>query len=149
MAWRIVLGVVIAIALSWIALALSLVLIRPRGSFLLEALRLLPDTLRLLRRLAADRTLPRIVRIRLWMLFGYLAFPLDIIPDFIPIIGYADDVIIVCAVLRSVVRQAGADAVQRHWPGSRDGLAALWRAAGLPGSPDPRQRAANMGDPGR
>jgi len=60
-----------------------------------------------------------------------LAFPLDIIPDFIPVIGYADDAIMVCAVLRSVVRRAGPDAVRRHWPGSPDGLAALWRAAGL------------------
>lgn len=61
--------------------------------------------------------------------------PFDLIPDFIPVIGYADDAIIVAAVLRSVVRRAGADAVRRHWPGTQDGLAALWRAAGLPGSP--------------
>jgi uncharacterized membrane protein YkvA (DUF1232 family) len=75
------------------------------------------------------------VRVRLWLLFGYLAMPFDLIPDFIPVIGYADDAIIVAAVLRSVVRRAGADAVRRHWPGTQDGLAALWRAAGLPGSP--------------
>jgi uncharacterized membrane protein YkvA (DUF1232 family) len=65
----------------------------------------------------------------------YLAVPIDIIPDFIPVIGYADDAIMVAAVLRSVVRRAGSDAVRRHWPGTRDGLAALWRVAGLPGSP--------------
>ena len=102
------------------------------GSFLQEALRLLSDTLRLLKRLALDKTLPRGVRVRLWLLFVYLATPFDLIPDFIPIIGYADDAIIVCAVLRSVVRRAGAEAGRRHWPGSDDGLAALWRAAGLP-----------------
>jgi uncharacterized membrane protein YkvA (DUF1232 family) len=131
-AWKIALGVGITLLFSWGLLAMFLLRIRPRGSFLQEALRLLPDTLRLLKRLALDKTLPRGVRVRLWLLFVYLAMPFDLIPDFIPIIGYADDVIIVCAVLRSVVRRAGAEAVRRHWPGSDDGLAALWRAAGLP-----------------
>jgi len=70
--------------------------------------------------------------LRLWLLFVYLAMPFDLIPDFVPIVGYGDDAIIVCAVLRSVVRRAGAEAVRRHRPGSDDGLAARWRAAGLP-----------------
>jgi uncharacterized membrane protein YkvA (DUF1232 family) len=65
----------------------------------------------------------------------YLACPVDIIPDFISVIGYADDAIIVCWVLRSVVRRAGAEAVRRNWPGTQAGLAALWRVAGLPSAP--------------
>jgi hypothetical protein len=51
------------------------------------------------------------------------------------VIGYADDAIIVCLVLRSVVRRAGPAAIRQHWPGTRDGLEALWRAAGLPNGP--------------
>jgi uncharacterized membrane protein YkvA (DUF1232 family) len=35
--------------------------------------------------------------------------PIDLIPDFIPVLGYADDAIIVVAVLRSVVRRVGLD----------------------------------------
>jgi uncharacterized membrane protein YkvA (DUF1232 family) len=69
----------------------------------------------------------------LWFLFAYLALPIDLIPDFIPIVGYADDAIIVCLVLRSVVRRAGPEAVRRNWPGTPDGLRVLWRVAGLPG----------------
>ena len=65
-----------------------------------QALRLLPDLLSLLRRLAADRTLPRGIRVRLVLLLGYLASPIDLVPDFLPVIGYADDVIIVALVLR-------------------------------------------------
>ncbi|GAA5026060.1 hypothetical protein GCM10023317_73160 [Actinopolymorpha pittospori] len=61
----------------------------------------------------------------------YLAIPIDLIPDFIPILGYADDAIIVTLVLRSVVRHAGLDAVQRHWPGTPDGFTALTRLTGL------------------
>jgi uncharacterized membrane protein YkvA (DUF1232 family) len=133
--WRIVISLATGLSLSWAALALFLVLARPKGSLLQEALRLLPDTIRLLRRLATDATLPRGVRVRLWLLFAYLALPFDLIPDFIPVIGYADDAIIVAAVLRSVVRRAGPDAVRRLWPGTPDGLAALWRAARLPAAP--------------
>ena len=64
---------------------------------------------------------------RLALLLGYLALPFDLIPDFIPVLGYADDAIIVTLVLRSVVRRAGEDAVRAHWPGSDDGFAALAR----------------------
>src|SRR4051794_9841232 len=68
-----------------------------------ELLWLLPGVLRLLRRLAADGTLPRGVRVRLWLLLAYLALPIDLIADFIPVLGYADDAV-VALVLRSVVR---------------------------------------------
>jgi len=133
---RALISLTVALLVAWGVLVLFLVFARPKGSLVKEAMRLFPDTLRLLRRLATDSTLPRGVRVRLWLLFVYLAVPVDIIPDFIPVIGYADDAIIVCAVLRSVVRRAGADAIRRHWPGTQAGLAALWRVARLAGSPD-------------
>lgn len=125
----------VGLLVAWGALVIVLLIARPKGSLLPEAVRLVPDTLKLLHRLAADTTLPRGVRIRLGALFVYLALPVDIIPDFIPIVGYADDAIIICLVLRSVVRHAGSTAIRRHWPGTDAGLAALWRAAGLPGAP--------------
>ena len=62
-------------------------IVRPRGGLLREALRILPDALRLIRRLAADNTLPRGVRVRLALLLVYLAIPLDLIPDFIPVLA--------------------------------------------------------------
>lgn len=122
-----------ALVIAWLILLALLVAAKPPGSLLQEALRVLPDTLRLLRRLATDRSLPRGLRVRLWLLFAYLACPVDLVPDFIPVLGYADDAIIVCAVLRSIVRRAGPEPVRRHWPGSEAGLAVLWRLAGLPG----------------
>jgi len=123
-----------ALLLAWLALIVALVLARPRGVLLREALRLLPDVLRLIRRLAADPDLPRGVRIRLGALLAYLALPIDLIPDFIPVLGYADDAIIVTAVLRSVARRAGVSAVRAHWPGTDDGFTALARLTGLPGT---------------
>jgi uncharacterized membrane protein YkvA (DUF1232 family) len=71
------------------------------------------------------------VRVRLALLMVYLASPIDLIPDFLPVIGYADDAIIVAFVLRSVVRRSGIEAVRAHWPGSDDGFAALSRLTGL------------------
>lgn len=124
-------GLAVALLLSWVVLVSALLVMRPRGNLLTEALRLLPDLLRLIPRLAADKSLPRGVRIRLALLVVYLAVPIDLIPDFIPVLGYADDAIIVTWVLRSVVRHAGLDAVRAHWPGTDDGFDAMARLTGL------------------
>jgi uncharacterized membrane protein YkvA (DUF1232 family) len=128
-AWAAV-GVVGGLLLLWLALVAALWIARPDDLRLRDLVRLLPDVVRLLRRLAGDATLPRGVRVRLWLLLGYLAMPIDLVPDVIPVIGYADDAIVVALVLRSVVRRAGPDAVVRHWPGTPDGLAAVQRLTG-------------------
>ena len=130
-AWTLV-GVLGGLLLCWLVLRAVLWTARPDEMRARELLRLLPDVLRLVHRLAGDRTLPRGVRVRLWLLLVYLAVPIDLVPDFVPVLGHADDAIVVALVLRSVVRRAGAAAVERHWPGTPDGLAALRRASRLP-----------------
>jgi uncharacterized membrane protein YkvA (DUF1232 family) len=130
--WSVLAGVVGGVLLLWLALIVALWIGRPDELRVREALRLLPDLVRLLRRLAADSTLPRGVRVRLWLLLAYLALPFDLVPDFIPVIGYADDVVIVAFALRSVTRRAGSEALDRHWPGSADGLRAVRRLARIP-----------------
>ncbi|MFD8970709.1 YkvA family protein [Streptomyces sp. NPDC059568] len=130
-----VLAIVGGLILAWLLALAALLIVRPRGNLLTEAVRLLPDLLRLIPRLARDPQLPRGIRVRLWLLLAYLAMPIDLIPDFIPVLGYADDAIIVAAVLRSVVRAAGSEALDHHWPGTPDGLAAVRRLAGLPTGP--------------
>src|SRR5262249_7120026 len=134
--WDLLIGVAAALVLAWIASVIALAIARPRGGLLQEAVRILPDTLRLIHRLAADETRPPGVRMRLGLLMLYLAIPIDLIPDFIPVIGYADDAVIVTVVLRSVVRRAGLDAVRAHWPGTEDGFTALCRLTGLTAPPD-------------
>ncbi|HYQ77429.1 YkvA family protein [Cellulomonas sp.] len=130
--WTLV-GVLGGVLLLWLALVASLWATRPDELRLRELLRLLPDVVRLVRRLAADRGLARGVRVRLWLLLGYLALPFDLVPDVIPVLGWVDDAIVVALVLRSAVRRAGPEALVRHWPGSPEGLAALRRLARLPG----------------
>ena len=90
--------------------------------------------MRLLKCLSADPEMPRGIRIRLALLLAYLALPIDLIPDFIPVLGYADDAVIVALVLRSVTRRAGPEALTKHWPGTPEGLAALRRLCRLPES---------------
>jgi uncharacterized membrane protein YkvA (DUF1232 family) len=123
--WTISLGVVGGLVLVWAVLAAVLWLTKPDEYELKEAFRLLPDLIRLIKRLAADPDTPSGVRIRLALLLVYFALPIDLIPDFVPVIGYADDAIIVALVLRSATRRAGPDALARHWPGTPEGLNAL------------------------
>jgi uncharacterized membrane protein YkvA (DUF1232 family) len=132
--WRLLLVVLAGVVVLWVTVVAALFVAgRRTGSpmTLREAMRLLPDVVRLLRRLSTDPGLPRSLRWRLLLLIGYLALPIDLVPDFVPVAGYADDVLLVAWVLRSVVRRAGPEALDRHWPGSPQGLAVVRRLAGL------------------
>jgi uncharacterized membrane protein YkvA (DUF1232 family) len=129
--WGVLAAVVGGLLLLWGVLLLLLWRARPPDLTVREALRLLPDLVRMVRRLAADRTVPRGVRVRLWLLLAYLLSPVDLVPDVVPVLGYADDVIIAAIAIRSVVRHAGLDDVARHWPGSPEGLTVLTRLAGI------------------
>ena len=127
-----VLGGLLAVYLLLLAALWRYSRTHPEAVTMRDTLWLLPDVLRLLRRLAADKALPRGVRLRLVALLVYLAVPIDLVPDFIPVLGYADDAIAIALVLRSVVRRAGPDALAKHWPGTPDGLQLVSRFAGLP-----------------
>ncbi len=133
----VVLAVVGGFVVLWLLLVGTLWIAarrQSRGSDLRGMVRLVPDIIRLVTRLARDSSLPGGVRLRLALLLGYLALPIDLVPDVVPVVGYADDVVVVALVLRSVVRRAGPDAIERHWPGTPDGLAAVLRLAGVRGA---------------
>jgi len=112
-------------------IAVALIRAKRRGQDLRALLRLIPDLARLLTRLARDRTIPLRVRARILIAILYNVQPINLIPDFIPVIGLLDNLVITLWAIRSTVRHAGADALTRHWPGSPAGLALLFRAARL------------------
>jgi uncharacterized membrane protein YkvA (DUF1232 family) len=132
--WQVVVAVALGLLLLWLVLVGGLLLAsrqEARRTDLRAVLRLVPDVVRLLRRLSRDPALPRGVRVRLVLLLVYLLLPIDLVPDFIPVIGYADDAIVVALAIRSVVRAAGPEALDRHWPGTPEGLRAVRRIARL------------------
>ena len=130
--WSVAAGVLSGLVLMWLAIAVVLWVARPGDLSVADAARLIPDLLRLVKGLAGDGSLPPGVRIRLVLLIAYLAMPIDLIPDFIPVIGFLDDAVIVALVLRSAVRKAGPAALAKHWPGTPEGLIAVCRLCGLP-----------------
>ena len=129
--WSIPLGILAGLVLLWLVFAIVLWFAKPDEFAIRDAVRLLPDVLRLIKRLAADPETPRGVRVRLVLLLCYLALPIDLIPDFVPVLGYADDAIVVAIVLRSATRAAGSDSLDKHWPGTPEGLSALKRLCRL------------------
>jgi uncharacterized membrane protein YkvA (DUF1232 family) len=132
--WGILLGIVVALLAIWVVMVVVLYVVARKEedpTTLRDVLRLIPDVVRLIRRLAVDPDLPRGVRWRLWALLAYLLLPIDLIPDFIPVVGYADDAVVVALALRSVVRASGPEALDRHWPGTSQGLKTVRRLAGV------------------
>jgi hypothetical protein len=128
-----VIAVLISLAILWLVFVAALAILRPKVG-LHDAVRILPDLLLMLGGIAQDGTLPFTVRVRLWLLLFYLALPLDIVPDVIPIVGYADDAILTAWVIRSVVRRSGIETLTRHWPGSPEGLDVVRALAGVAAS---------------
>lgn len=132
--WLIVaLTVAGGILLLWIALIVALWVQQRRSGASVDwrqIARLIPDVIRLIGRLARDRSVPRGTRWWLLALLGYLLLPIDLVPDFIPVLGFADDAIVAAIVLRFAIRHAGRDAVERHWPGTPEGLQAVLRLIG-------------------
>ena len=95
--------------------------------------RLVPDCVILGRRLLGDRRVPLRHKVALALLVAYLAFPIDLVPDFIPVVGYLDDAALVVVVLRALVRSSGPELLREHWPGSGRGLALVLRLTYSPG----------------
>ena len=70
-------------------------------------------------------------RAGLFLVLGYLALPVDLVPDFLPGVGQLDDAVLLGLALRVVVRGGGIDLVREAWPGPQASLTLVLRAAGL------------------
>jgi uncharacterized membrane protein YkvA (DUF1232 family) len=88
----------------------------------------IPDCIVLVSRLLRDERVPRRRKLLLVGLTGYLALPFDLVPDFIPVAGQLDDLIVVALVLRHLVRTSGAALIREHWPGPERSVEMLIRA---------------------
>ena len=90
-----------------------------------------PDCVILFSRLLRDPRVPRRSKVLVVALIPYLALPFDLIPDFIPVAGQADDAILVALVLRVLVKRTDAVVLRELWPGPDRSLLAVFRLAGV------------------
>jgi uncharacterized membrane protein YkvA (DUF1232 family) len=114
--------------LAYVAL-LAILLVAGRRLDARALVRFIPDCLVLLRRLIGDRRVARRRKLALLGLAAYLSNPIDLVPDFIPVAGQLDDVIVAALALRYTLRSGGPELLRGHWPGPDRSLAAVMRLA--------------------
>ena len=124
--WVAAAGVTVAVY----ALAIVGLLVASRREDAAALAAFIPHCLVLFRRLLADPRVPRSRKWALGVLLAYLAIPIDLVPDFLPVVGQLDDAILVGLVLRGLVRSTGPGVVTELWPGPERSLRVLLRAAG-------------------
>jgi uncharacterized membrane protein YkvA (DUF1232 family) len=98
---------------------------------MMALLRGLPDLCRLIARLVADPGLPRPAKLALAAAGVYLLSPIDLLPDFIPFVGYLDDVLLAAVLVDGILTYVDRALVLKYWPGRRESLERLARVARL------------------
>ena len=127
---RSLLGLLAGLAGLWVALLVVFWFLRPRGVPAREIVKVVPDVLRLLRAVLVDRAVPLDVRLVLVGLLAWILSPIDLIPEFIPVLGPLDDVVVAIVAMRFVRRRLGVDALRARWAGTPEGFALLLRVIG-------------------
>jgi len=128
----------IALAITagvWVVLILAL-LIAGRKTAARELATLLPNLIALFRGLIRDPRVPRRSKLLLGLAIAWFVSPIDLIPEFVPVIGPLDDAVVAALVLRAVLRRTGREIATEHWRGDPDTLQRLLRIAGV-GAPTP------------
>ncbi|HEY4190853.1 MAG TPA: DUF1232 domain-containing protein [Candidatus Limnocylindrales bacterium] len=127
---RWLIGIVAGLVALWLAMLVVFWALRPKGVPAREIVRLVPDLLRLLRSLIGDAGAPLDVRLVLVGLVAWIVSPIDLIPEFIPVLGPLDDVIVGIVALRYVRRRIGIEDLRTRWAGTPDGFELLTRIVG-------------------
>ena len=124
MSWALM---VIAAALAAYVLLVAALMLLGRREAARAVAGFIPDCVVLVRRLLRDPRVPRRHRLALWLLIGYLALPIDLVPDVIPVAGQLDDAVLVALVLRALLRRGGPELLREHWPGPEASLRVICR----------------------
>ncbi len=85
----------------------------------------LPDIIRLLWKVVRDTRVPLLVRGGMIATAAYLALPFDVVPDWLPVLGQVDDVVILTVGVRTLLRQVPEPILREHWRGERRILEAV------------------------
>ena len=100
---------------SW-ALLVVLAARLPEGS-LKELAGFLPDCVTMVRALRKDPRVPRRAKVAVAIAGLWVISPIDLVPEFLPVIGPLDDVVLVALALRYAARQVPRDVLLAAWPG--------------------------------
>jgi uncharacterized membrane protein YkvA (DUF1232 family) len=83
-----------------------------------DLLLILPRLARMIASLLGDRDVPLAAKVALGALALYLASPVDLIPDAIPVLGYLDDLLVAAIVVDGLLSFVDRSLLLRYWPGS-------------------------------
>jgi uncharacterized membrane protein YkvA (DUF1232 family) len=120
--------ILIGVAVVYLAFVLALI-IAGRRIAARELALLVPNLVLLFKDLLRDPEVPRGAKISLGIAAVWLASPIDLLPEFLPVLGPLDDAVVAALVLRYLVRRSGPEVVRRHWRGEPRVLEMMLRAA--------------------
>ena len=96
-----------------------------KSSKIVDYLLTLPDFFILLTRLGLDKRVTKVQKLFVGGIIGYLIMPIDLIPDFIPVFGFVDDLVLVVYALNTMLNEIDANIVKENWSGDGDVLELL------------------------
>ncbi len=114
--WLVGLGVAVALLIASWGLLLVLARRLPPG-ILRDLAAFIPDCLTTVRRLRKDPRVPRRAKVAVLIAGLWVASPIDLIPEFLPVIGPLDDIVVVALALRYAGRQVPREVLLAAWPG--------------------------------
>jgi uncharacterized membrane protein YkvA (DUF1232 family) len=121
---------VAAIALALYAAAVLALILAGRKVAAKELALLVPNLFLLFKGLLKDPAVPRGPKVLLWIGIVWIASPIDLLPEFLPVVGPFDDAAVAALVLRVLVRRSGEEVVRAHWRGEASTIDLILRAAG-------------------
>jgi uncharacterized membrane protein YkvA (DUF1232 family) len=109
--------VALSVAVVVWLVAVGALMLAGRGVEAKQLACLIPDLASLLRGLLSDSRVPRGSKVLIGFAILWVISPIDLLPEFLPVIGPLDDVLVVAVVLRHLVKRAGPEVVRDHWRG--------------------------------
>ena len=119
--------IALAAAACFYVVTIAALFLAGRRTVAREVATLLPNLLMLFKGLVRDPRVPRGSKMLLIFGAAWVASPIDLIPEFIPVLGPLDDAVVAGLILRHLLRTAGRDVVADHWHGDPATLARLLR----------------------
>jgi uncharacterized membrane protein YkvA (DUF1232 family) len=136
--------VAVALALGVYVVAVAALAVAGRRTAAKEMAAFLPNLARLFKGLIGDDRVPRSSKVLLVFGAAWIASPIDLIPEFIPVLGPLDDAVVAALILRRVLKTAGTNVVADHWRGDPATLRLLLRLSALRPE-DPREGRSRSG----